>query len=334
MQFEQLKRREFITLVGGTAVMWPLSGRAQQPERVRRIGVLMAVAENDPLAQPWVFALEERLGKLGWQTRNVRIDYRWTAGNLERMRRSAAELVSLNPDVLLAGNTPTGAALQQVTRSIPIVFVLVGDPIGDGFIASLAHPGGNMTGFIAIEPSIAGKQLELLREIAPGVRRVAFIFNPMVGRYIGQWLRVAEASAPSLGMEIIAVPVHNAAEIEGAITTWGREASGGLNVAPDITTIVNRQLIAAQAAQHRLPAVYPYRFFVASGGLASYGTDIAEQYRQAAEYIDQILKGAQAGQLPVQTPTKYEMAINVKAATALGLEVPATLLARADEVIE
>jgi putative tryptophan/tyrosine transport system substrate-binding protein len=330
-----MRRCEFIRLLGGATAAWPFAARAQQVERIRRIGVLMAVAENDLLAQPWVFALQERLEKLGWQAgRNLQIDYRWTAGNLERMRMSAAELVSLNPDVLLAGNTPTGAALQQATRGIPIVFVLVGDPVGDGFIASLAHPGGNMTGFIAIEPPIAGKQLELPKEIAPGVRRVAFLFNPVVGRYIFQWLRVAEASAPSLGMEIIAVPVHNAAEIESVITTWGREASGGLNVAPDITTIVNRHLIAALAVQHRLPAVYPYRFFVASGGLASYGTDIAEEYRQAAGYIDQILKGAQAGQLPVQTPTKCEMAINVKAATAIGLEIPAALLLRADEVIE
>jgi putative ABC transport system substrate-binding protein len=330
-----MKRRAFIKLLGGAAASWPFAARAQQGDRIRRIGVLMAVAENDQLAQPWVMALQSGLEKLGWQLgRNLRIEYRWTAGNLERMRTSAAELVSLTPDLLVAGNTPTAAALQRETRSIPIVFVLVGDPIGDGFIASLSHPGGNITGFLAFEPPIAGKQLEVLKEIAPGVRRVGFMFNPAVGHYIFEWLRVVEASGPPLGFEIKRVPLNEAGEIENAINDLGRQPSGGLYVAPDITTIVNRELIAALAVRHRLPAIYPYRFFAISGGLASYGTDIADHYRLAAGYIDRILKGAKPDQLPVQAPTRYELTINLKAAKAIGLEIPATLLTRADEVIE
>jgi len=239
-----MRRRDFVSLIGGSAVVWPLTVRAQQLERMQRIGVLMAVAENDPLAQPWVRALQESLKKLGWLVgQNLQIDYRWTAGNFERMRTSAAELVSLTPNALLAGNTPTTAALQRETRSLPIVFVLVGDPINDGFVASLPRPGGNITGFLAFEPPIASKQLELLKEIAPGVRRVAYMFNPVVGRYAAEWLRVAESSASSLGVGITAVPVHNAAEIENAITTWVGRPGAGLYVAPDITTIVNRELI-------------------------------------------------------------------------------------------
>ena len=330
-----MRRRDFVSLIGGSAVVWPLTVRAQQLERMQRIGVLMAVAENDPLAQPWVRALQESLKKLGWLVgQNLQIDYRWTAGNFERMRTSAAELVSLTPNALLAGNTPTTAALQRETRSLPIVFVLVGDPINDGFVASLPRPGGNITGFLAFEPPIASKQLELLKEIAPGVRRVAYMFNPVVGRYAAEWLRVAESSASSLGVGITAVPVHNAAEIENAITTWVGRPGAGLYVAPDITTIVNRELIAALASQHQLPAVYPYGFFVTSGGLVSYGTNIADHYRLAAGYIGRILKGEKPADLPVQAPTKYELVINLKTAKALGLTVPPSVLTRADEVIE
>lgn len=240
-------------LLGSGAAALPMLARAQ-PSDGPRSGVLMPLAETDQLARPWLGALREELERLGWQVdRNLRIDYRWTAGNLERMRASAAELVNLTPDVLLAGNTPTTAALQHETRRIPIVFVLVGDPIGDGFVASPPHPGGNITGFLDSEPTMVGKQLELLKEIAPTVRRVAFIFNPDVGRYIVSRLRAAEMSGSSLGLEIVAVPVHEKAEIESAIATWTRQASVGLYVAPDITTVVNRDLIAALAAQHRLP---------------------------------------------------------------------------------
>jgi putative ABC transport system substrate-binding protein len=331
-----MRRREFITLIGsGAAAALPILARAQRSDGPRSLGVLMPLAETDQLARPWVGALREELERLGWQVdRNLRIDYRWTAGSLERMRASAAELVNLTPDVLLAGNTPTTAALQHETRRIPIVFVLVGDPIGDRFVASLPHPGGNITGFLDSEPTMVGKQLELLKEIAPAVRRVAFIFNPDVGRYIVSRLRAAEASGSSLGLEIAAVPVHDKAEIESAIATWGRQASVGLYVAPDITTVVNRDLIAALAAQHRLPAVYPYGFFAVSGGLASYGTEIADHYRLAAGYVDRLFKGVRPDELPVQAPTHFKLVINLKTARVLGLDVPPLLLSRADEVIE
>jgi putative ABC transport system substrate-binding protein len=329
-----MRRRNFIAFIASAGISLPRMAWTQGSPQMRRVGALMAVAENDPVARHWVTALQERLEKLGWQLgRNLRIDYRWTAGSLERMRTSAAELVSLNPDVLLAGNIPTAAALQQATRTLPIVFLLA-DPVASGFVAGLAHPGGNMTGFIGVEAEIVGKQLELLNEIAPAVRRVAFMSNPADGPYVAHFLQVAEASAPSLGKAIIQISVHNAAEIESVITAWGREASAGLYVAPGTTTLVNRELIAALAAQHRLPAVYSYRFFVTSGGLISYGPDITEEYRQAAQYIDQILKGATAGELPVQAPAKFELVINLKAARAIGLEVSAALLLRADEVIQ
>jgi putative ABC transport system substrate-binding protein len=331
-----MRRREFIMLLGsGAAAALPILARAQPSDGPRRLGLLMPLAETDQLARPWVGALRKELERLGWQVdRNLRIDYRWTAGNLERMRASAAELVNLTPDVLLAGNTPTTAALQHETRQIPIVFVLVGDPIGDRFVASLPHPGGNITGFLDSEPTMVGKQIEMLKEIAPGVRRVAFIFNPDVGRYILSRLRAAEVSGSSLGVEIAAVPVHDKAEIESAIATWGRQASVGLYVAPDITTVVNRDLIAALAAQHRLPAVYPYGFFAVSGGLASYGTEIADHYRLAAGYVDRLFKGVRPDELPVQAPTHFKLVINLKTARALGLDVPPLLLSRADEVIE
>jgi putative ABC transport system substrate-binding protein len=334
MSVQQIKRREFIAALGG-AVAWPAVARAQQPERMRRVGVLMAVGKNDPLAQPWIKVLEDGLGKLGWEVGgNLRIEYRWTGGNVERIGTSAAELVSFSPDVLLAGNTTTATALQRETRSIPIVFVLVGDPIGSGFVESLARPGGNLTGFISFDPPIAGKQLELLKEIAPSVHRVAFVFNPVTAPYMVHWLQVAQASAASLGTEIVEAHVHNIAEIESAISTQARQPSSGLFVGHDITTVVNRELIVALAAQYRMPAVYPYRFFVTSGGLASYGSDITDHYRLAVGYIDHILKGEKPADLPVQAPSRFELVINLKAAKALGLEIPPMLLARADEVIE
>jgi putative tryptophan/tyrosine transport system substrate-binding protein len=330
------RRREFISLLCGATAAWPLAVRAQQSERVRRLGVLMPVAENDPVAEPWITALQERLQKLGWQVgRNLRVDYRWTAGNFERMPALAAELVSLYPDVLLAGNGPTAAALQRSTRSIPIVFLLA-PPLDMGLVTSLAHPDGNMTGFSGTEPEQVqvGKQLELLKEIAPAIRRVGFIFNPADGSYVAQQLRVAEASAPSLGLEIVPLQIQNATEIESTITAWQREVSPGLFVVAGITTLVNRQLIASLAAQHLLPAIYGFRFFITAGGLASYGPDITEAYRQGAQYIDKILKGAKVSDLPVQNATKYELVINLRAAKAIGLEISPVLLNRADEVIE
>jgi putative tryptophan/tyrosine transport system substrate-binding protein len=329
-----MRRREFISLLSGAAIAWPVGARAQRPEGVRRLGVLMAVAENDPMAQPWVTALQDRLDKLGWHVgRNLHLDYRWSAGSFERMQVLASELVSLDPDVLLAGNNPTATALQRATRSIPIVFLLA-DPAGSGLVTNLAHPDGNITGFIALEAQTVGKQLELLREIAPTVRRTALLSNPADGPYVPDFLRIAEAAAPSLGLEIVPHTVRNAGEIETVINSWSREANVGLYVLPGTTTLVNRRLVATLAAQHRLPAVCSYRFFVTAGCLACYGPDITEQYRQAAQYIDKILKGAKPSELPVQTPTKYEMLINLATAKAIGLEISPTLLNRADEVVE
>jgi putative ABC transport system substrate-binding protein len=328
-----MRRRELITLAGGMAV-WPLAARAQQPERVRRLGVLMAVAEHDPMAQPWTGALEERLERLGWQLgQNLQIDYRWSAGNFERMSGLAGELLTLDPDVLLAGNNPTTAALQRATRTIPIVFLLA-DPVESGFVTNLSRPGGNITGFIALEADTVGKQLELLKEIVPAVRRIAILFNPADGPYIAKWVQMAEAIAPSVGLEAIERTVGSVADIETTITDSGRETNLGLYVVPGTTTLVNRRLIAALAAQHHLPLVCSYRFFVMDGCLACYGPDITEAYRQAADYIDKILKGAKAGDLPVQAPTKYEMLINLAASRAIGLEISPVLLNRADEVIE
>jgi putative ABC transport system substrate-binding protein len=329
-----MKRRAFITLLGGAAA-WPVAANAQQGERVRRIGALMAFAESDPLAQSWVKVFEAGLTRLGWNLgQTLRIDYRWTAGVTEKMGPAAAELVKIGPDVLLAGNNPTTAALQRETREIPIVFVLVADPIGNGFVTNFARPDRNITGFITSDPPQAGKQLELLKKIASGIKKVALIYNPVTAPHIVTWLPIAQESAASLNIEIAAVHVHNAEEITTAIAARANEPDTGLFVAPDITTGVNRQLIAKLAAQHGIPAVYPYRFFTTVGGLASYGTDIAEHYRLAAGYIDRILKGETPVNLPVQAPTKFELVINIKAAEALKLEIPPTLLAIADEVID
>jgi putative ABC transport system substrate-binding protein len=327
-------RREFIAALGGAAFAWPLAARAQS-DRVRRIGALMAASDNDPEAQPWVTAFQQGLEKLGWTVgRNLRIDYRWTGGNVERGRTMAAELIAMTPDVLLAGNTPTLAALQQATRTIPIVFVLVSDPVGPGFVANLAHPGGNVTGFVTVEPSLGGRWLQLLKQVAPGVGRVAFMFNPEAAPYAGLFTRPAEAAAQSLGVHLISSPVHNAAEIEGAITELAREPGGGLIAGFDITTIVHRKLLIALAAKHRLPALYSYRFFATDGGLISYGIKITDQYRLAVGYVDRILRGEKPADLPVQAPTKFELVINLKTAKALGLEIPPNMLAIADEVIE
>jgi putative ABC transport system substrate-binding protein len=327
-----MRRRQFLTLIGGAAA-WPLHARAQS-DRVRRIGMLIAIAETDPEAQVRVAAFSRALAELGWvDGRNVRIDVRYAAGNLESARAHAAELTGLAPDVLLANASPALAALRRETRAVPIVFVQVADPVGAGFVESLARPGGNITGFTTFEYTIGGKWLELLKEIAPSVVRVAVLRDPTFAAGIGQ-LGAIQAMASSFRVQISPAGVHDAAAIESAMNAFAREPNGGLIALASPLTAVHREVIVALAARHRLPAVYPYRYFVNSGGLLSYGLDNIDLFRRAASYVDRILKGANAGELPVQAPTKFELVINLKAAKALGLEVPPTLLARADEVIE
>jgi putative ABC transport system substrate-binding protein len=307
--------------------------RAQQPERVRRIGALMSQAADDPEGQSRLLALAQGLQESGWTIgRSVRIDVRWGAGDAERYRRYATELVALAPDVILANGPPALARLQQATRSVPIVFAVVPDPVGGGFVASLARPGGNATGFMMSEYSTSGKWLELLKEIAPSLTRVAVIRNPTLTTSVGQFAAI-QGTAGSLGLEVSPIDMREAGEIERAITAFARTPNGGL-IVTSAGSSTQRSLIIALAARHRLPAAYPFRYQVTGGGLMSYGPDIADQYRRAAGYIDRILKGEKPADLPVQAPTKYELVINLKTAKALGLEVPPTLLARADEVIE
>jgi putative tryptophan/tyrosine transport system substrate-binding protein len=308
--------------------------RAQQGERVRRIGVLMAVAERDLEAQGYIEAFVQALHELGWaHGRNVQIEYRWGGGNLDRIRTYAAELVGLKPDVVLAQTALAVAPLQRETRTVPIVFMQLVDPAESGFVTSLARPGGNLTGFTPFEFSTATKWLEILKEIAPGVSRVATVFNPAQSPQV-KILRAIETVAPSFGVLLTAAGVSDAVEIERAVGAFAHESNGGLIVVPNPVTISHRELIIALAAQHRLPVVYAYRYFVADGGLVSYGPDFGDQYRQAGRYVDRILKGEKPADLPVQAPTKYELVINLKTAKALGLDVPPTLLGRADEVIE
>jgi putative tryptophan/tyrosine transport system substrate-binding protein len=331
-----MKRREFITLIGGAAAAWPLAARAQQSsERVRRIGVLMSAVESDPRALENITAFAQGLAELGWTVgRNVRIEYRWGAGDLDRFRRYAAELVALSPDVVVATAGSIVGAFQQASRTVPIVFVTTIDPIGGGWVESLSRPGTNATGFASSEFSMSGKRLELLKEIAPGVKRVAVIRDPSVPAGSGG-LAAIQTVAPSLGVELTAIGVRDAGEIERAITAFARGSNDGLiTVGPTSSVQRYRDLIITLAARHRLPAIYPGRLFVISGGLICYGADPIDQYRRAAGYVDRILKGEKPADLPVQQPTKYELVINLKAAKALGLEVPPTLLARADEVIE
>jgi ABC-type uncharacterized transport system substrate-binding protein len=328
-----MKRRQFITLLGSAAV-WPLTARAQQAERVRRVGVLMHLAADDPEGQPRITAFEQGLRELGWAVgRNLRIDYRWAAGDPDRLRKYAAELAALAPDVILAGGgTPLVVALQQATATVPIVFVGVADPVGAGLVGSLARPGSNATGFTVYEYSISGKWLELLKEIAPRVTRAAVIRELAIAG-TGQ-LGAIQSVAPSLGVELFPIGVRDAGEIERAVMAFSRGSNGGLIVTGSPSTLVHRHQIITLAARHLLPAVYPYRYFVASGGLVSYGPDVIDQFRSAASYVDRILKGEKAADLPVQAPTKYELVVNAKTAKQLGLEIPPTLLARADEVIE
>jgi putative ABC transport system substrate-binding protein len=329
-----VKRREFLALIGGAAAAWPLAARGQQGERVRRIGVLMSLAADDPESQARHAAFLQGLQEWGWTAgRNVQIDYRFAAGDAERIRKSAAELVALAPDVILATGSPVTAALLQATRTVPIVFAQVPDPVASGFVASLAQPGGNATGFTIYEYGTSAKWLELLKEIAPQVTRAAVLRDPAIASGIGQ-LAAIQGVAPALGVELRPVGVRDAAEIERAVTAFARDPNGGLIVLASPLSIVQRDLIIALAARYRLPAVYSLRFFIASGGLISYGPDSIEPYRRAASYVDRILKGEKPADLPVQAPTKYELVINLKTAKALGLDVPASLLATADEVIE
>jgi putative ABC transport system substrate-binding protein len=331
-----MQRREFIKLIGG-AIAWPLAARAQQGSRMRRIGVLMPFAENDPDAMAQLSGFMQGLAQLGWTDgRNVRMDLRWAVGSVDRTRMFAKELVDLQPDVILAHSTPATAALQRETRTIPIVFAVVSDPVGVGFVASLPRPGGNLTGFIHMEASMGGKWLELLTEIAPGVKRATIMFNPGTAPYArSYYLPSFEAAARSFKVTPIVAPVHSEAEIETVITSLGREpGGGGLVVLPDTFSQVHRAAIILLAARNNVPAAYCDNSFAIDGGLFSYGPDQVDIFRRAAPYVDRILKGEKPADLPVQAPTKYVLALNLKTAKALGLDVPATLLARADEVIE
>jgi putative ABC transport system substrate-binding protein len=335
-----MKRRELMTLIGGAAaassVSWLLRAHAQQADRMRRIGVLMAHAEVDPEFQAYVDAFREELQKLGWtEGRNVRIDIRWGAlDDAESRQRFAKELVTFQPDLIITQNTPPTASMLQQTRTIPVVFVIVADPVGSGFVESLARPGGNATGFTVMEPTMSGKWLELLKEIAPNVDRAAFLFNPATAPYVNYYLNPFNAAASSFGLEAIAVPVHNRSEFESVIAAHARKPNGGMVLIPDGFLNVHRAEIISLAARYRLPAVYPWRFFAEVGGLLSYGTEQRDLFRLAATYGSRILRGAKPSELPVQAPVKFELVLNLKTAKALGLTVPPTLLARADEVIE
>ena len=330
-----MKRREFISLIGGSAAVWPLAVRAQQPQRLRRIGVLIGFAESDPAVQSWLGAFRGTLAKLGWtEGSNLRIEVRWAGDDPDRMKTFAKELVDLRPDAILSVTTPVTGALIRETQTIPIVIVTVADPISSGFVANLGRPGGNLTGFALYEPSMGGKWLEMLKRIAPGVTRVALLFNPTTSVPIKFYMASIEAAASSFAIQANTAPVHAKDEIEGVIATLAGNPGAGLIVMPDLFNTVNRDLIIAMAARYRVPAIYFVRAFTDSGGLISYGPDFAEQYPQAAEYIDRILKGEKPGNLPIQMPIKVPLIINLKTSKALGLDVPVHLLQLAHEIIE
>ena len=329
-----MRRREFITLFGGAAAAWPLAARAQQGERARRIGVFTNLASDDPDSQARIGAFHQGLQEHGWTIgRNVRFDYRWNIGDADRGRRFAAELIALAPDVIMTIAGASLTALQQATRTVPIVFVGAIDPVGAGEVASLARPGGNATGFTQFEYGMSAKWLELLKQLASRMTRVGVLRDSTTGAGIGQFAAIRSA-APPFGVELNPIDVQDAGEIERAVTVFAREPNGGLIVTLSGLAISYRELIITLAARHRLPVVYSYRPFVTGGGLISYGADIVDQYRRAAGYVARILKGEKPADLPVQAPTKYELVINLKTAKALGLEMPTTLLARADEVLE
>ena len=330
-----MRRRDFIKVLTGAGVLWPVVVRAQQSDRVRRIGVLLGgLAPDDPNTQAQTRALTQALQQLSWiEGRNLQIDYRSGLGDTERSRKYAAELVALNPDVIVASGTVTVTPLLQITRTVPIVFLNVADPVGAGFVESLARPAGNATGFALFEYNLSAKWLELLKQIAPSVTRAAVLRDAAITAGIGQFA-VIQSVAPSVGIDVSPINVHNSDEIERAVTAFARTANGGLIVTASGSSAVHRKLIISLAARHKLPAVYYRRLYVADGGLISYGPDYVDQYRQAAVYVDRILKGEKPADMPVQTPTKYELVINLKTAQGLGLTIPPSLLARADEVIE
>lgn len=331
-----MRRRDFITLVAGGAT-WPLAARAQQPtDGMRQIGVLLPFAESDAESRVHLDILRKELQQFGWsEDRNIRIVPRWGAGDVARIRALAKELIALKPDVILARSTPVAKSILHETTTIPIVFVVVSDPVGDGIVGSIARPGGNVTGFTNVEASLGGKWLEVLKETSPAIKRVAIIFNPKTSPGGGTYyLQLVETAAASIAIKAIPTPVHDPGGIERAIAAFAQEPNGGLVVLPDVTTGTHRALIIALAARHRLPAVYSYRYIAAEGGLASYGVDVSDLFQRAATYLNRILRGEQPRDLPVQAPTKFELVINLKTAKALGLVVPRPLLSLADEVIE
>jgi putative ABC transport system substrate-binding protein len=330
-----MKRREFITLLGGAAAAWPLAARAQQPERMRRIVFLHGIAENDPETQARLEAFRQGLEALGWvENRNIQITHRFSGGDLVQMQTNTTELVNSSPDLIVASSSPVIAALKAATRTIPIVFSVVNDPLGQGFIANQARPGANITGFTFVEFPMIGKWLELLKEIAPGVKRITLLFNPQTAAYYPFFLREFGASAASLAAEISATPVRDRAEIEAAAGMLARQPGGGLIAGPDPFLNAHRGVVMAVSERHRLPAIFGFRRYVTEGALMSYGPDTLDIVRRSASYVDRILKGEKPADLPVQAPTKYELVINLKTAKSLGIEVSPSLLARADEVIE
>jgi putative ABC transport system substrate-binding protein len=328
-----MRRREFITLLGGAAAAWPLTARAQKTERMRRIGVVMAYTENDPNGQLQVAAFRQQLQKLGWtEGRNIQIDFRYAADDPTRIRAMAVELLGLRPDVMVSNSNFVTTILQSEVRTIPLVFVSVSDPIGSGFVQDLARPGGNVTGFANFQSTMGGKWLEKLHEAAPAVQNVGFVLHPEPPNF--GYLMSAEAAAASLKLKLVRLDVHNGAEIERAVTTLAGAPDGGLIIAPNVVTFANSALIVALAARYRLPAIYPFAFFAKEGGLMSYGFDAADQFRQGAIYVNKILRGAKPSDLPVQHPTTFELVINLKTAQAVGLGISRELLLLADELIE
>jgi putative ABC transport system substrate-binding protein len=333
MQFNHLRRRKFIVALGSAAA-WPRAGRAQQGERVRRVSVIMGFAEADPVWQAYLATFRQRLHEFGWtEGRNVRFDYRFTGDSAARMRSAAAEVVALAPDVIFVSTNPVVSAVLEETRSIPIVFTWVSDSVGSGYMSNLAHPGGNITGFHNYEPALGQKWMGILKEIAPAVRRVAFVHVPEITANVA-FMRAGEASGAALGISVSGAGVRNEADLERVLTNFAQEPDGGLIVTPSPLTATRREVIVDLAARCRLPAVYPFRFYAESGGLISYGTDQTELVREAASYVDRILRGASAGDLPVQLPTKYQLVINMRTARALGLNIPNSMQLLADEAIE
>jgi putative tryptophan/tyrosine transport system substrate-binding protein len=329
-----VRRRDFIAL-GGAAATWPLAARAQQGEQVRRVGVLNLLAQSDPQQQAWDIAFRRRLNELGWvEGRNIDIEYRWAAADLDRLQVFAKELVALKPDVLVGVTTPPTAALQKETKTIPIIFTVVSDPIGSGFVASLPNPGGNITGFINIEGSVAGKWVELMHEVAPRVSRVGILYNPDIAPYAKYYVDAFRTAASALSISPVEAPIRTVSEAEAFVTKLSAEAGSGLVVIPDTFLVANRQTIITLAERYHLPTIYPFGFFVSEGGLMSYGIDNTDLFRGAATYVDRVLKGAKPNELAVQLPTKFELFVNLKTAKMLGISFPQTVIARADEVIE